>query len=397
MKKINLSILSILCLALAFTNCSGPNKLAIITGADQTSKYLPYLKGKNVAMTINQTSTIGNKLSLDSLLSLGVKVVKVFSPEHGFRGDNSYDTGIDEKTGVQLISLFRTHKKPTKEDLAGVDVMIFDIQDVGVRFYTFLSTLHYVMEACAENNIELIVFDRPNPNDSYVDGPVLEKNFKSFVGMDPIPIVHGMTFGEYAQMLNGEGWLENKIKCKLKVIKMLNYKHGKPYILPIPPSPNLNTQQSILLYPSLCLFEGTVISVGRGTYFPFQVLGNPELKDKYSFSFKPVSIPRMSTHPPHMNIECYGLDLRNYNTNIFKETGRINLSWLIEFYNAYPSKDKFFKKGTNGKFTRFDRLAGTSKLREQIIAGKTEKEIRDSWEPGLSQFKNIRKKYLLYK
>jgi uncharacterized protein YbbC (DUF1343 family) len=415
MKKIFLLLLPIICL-LTFTNSINqngsagfdssnnikgvPSKTDIITGADQTSKYLPYLKGKNVGMTINQTSTIGNKLSMDSLLSLGVKVVKGFGPEHGFRGNASDGTKIgndkDDKTGIPIISLYGDHNKPTKEDLAGIDVMIFDIQDVGVRFYTFLSTLHYVMEACAENNVELIVFDRPNPNDSYVDGPILDEKFKSFVGMHPIPIVHGMTFGEYAQMVNGEGWLANKIRCKLKVIKLLNYKHGKPYTLPIPPSPNLNTQQSILLYPSLCLFEGTIISQGRGTYFPFQVLGNPELKGKYSFSFKPVSIKGMSDNPPHMNKECYGLDLRKYNTEKFKETGRINLSWLIELYNAYPFKDKFFNKNKNENFG-IDRLAGTDKLRKQIIAGKTEKEIRDSWEPGLSQYKNMRKKYMLYK
>lgn len=416
MKTFNLSILPIFWLTLAFIIDADSNKAVdidfmnqitmvtskndIITGAARTPEYLPYLKDKNVAMTINQSSTIGKKLSLDSLLSLGINVVKVFGPEHGFRGNVSDGATIgndkDEKTGIPIISLYGVRNKPAKEDLEGVDVMIFDIQDVGVRFYTFLATLHYVMEACAENNIELILFDRPNPNDSYVDGPILEENFKSFVGMDPIPIVHGMTFGEYAQMLNGEGWLEKKIKCKLKVIEMLNYEHGKPYILPISPSPNLNTQQSILLYPSLCLFEGTEISQGRGTYFPFQVLGNPELKGKYSFSFIPVSIKGMSENPPQMNLECYGLDLRNYNTNIFKDNGRINLSWLIEFYNAYPFKDKFFSKNKNGVF-RFDRLAGNNKLREQIVAGKTEKEIRDSWEPGLSLYKTMHKKYLLYK
>jgi uncharacterized protein YbbC (DUF1343 family) len=416
MKTFSLSILPIFWLTIAFLIDGDSNKAVdidlmnqittvtskndIITGAARTPEYLPFLKDKNVVMTINQSSTIGKKLSLDSLLSLGIKVVKVFGPEHGFRGNASDGATIgydkDEKTGIPIISLYGVKNKPAKEDLKGVDVMIFDIQDVGVRFYTFLSTLHYVMEACAENNIELIVFDRPNPNDSYVDGPILEENFKSFVGMDPIPIVHGMTFGEYAQMLNGEGWLENKIKCKLKVIEMLNYEHGKPYILPISPSPNLNTQQSILLYPSLCLFEGTEISQGRGTYFPFQVLGNTELKGKYSFSFIPVSIKGMSENPPQMNKECYGLDLRNYNTNIFKDSGRINLSWLIEFYNAYPFKDKFFSKNKNGAF-RFDRLAGNNKLREQIVAGKTEKEIRDSWEPGLSLYKTMHKKYLLYK
>jgi uncharacterized protein YbbC (DUF1343 family) len=391
MKKFKLKIFLILTTSLILTNSFGQNNSVIVTGADQTNEYLSYLRGKNVAVTINQSSIIGDRVSLDSLISLGIKVVIGFNPEHGFRGGNNYST-TDEKTGIPIKSLYRRGtNKPTPEDLKGVDVMIFDMQDVGTRFYTYSSTLHYVMEACAENNIELIVLDRPNPNDSYVDGPVLEEKFKSFVGLDPVPIVHGMTFGEYAGMINGEGWLENNIKCKLKVIKMMNYIHGKQYYLPVPPSPNLNTQQSILLYPSLCLFEGTVISQGRGTYFPFQVLGNPELKDKYKFSFKPVSINGMSVSPPHLDKDCFGLDLRKYDTNVFSKTGRINLSWLIEFYNAYPNKDEFFKKD------KFDSLAGTNKLREQIIAGKTEKEIRDSWEPGLSQYKAIREKYLIYK
>jgi len=394
MKKTNFSILPFLFLALVLINCGGQTKSDIITGADQTNKYLPYLEGKNVALTINHSSVIDGTPILDSLMSLGIKVIIAFGPEHGIRGNASAGAPIendtDEKTSIPIISLYGDYYKPTPEDLAGVDVMIYDIQDVGVRFYTYSVTLLYVMEACAENNVELLVFDRPNPNDFYVDGPVLEEEFKSFVGMTPIPIVHGLTFGEYATMLNSEGWLANGVQCKLKVISMLNYEHGKPYISPVPPSPNLNTQQSILLYPSLCLFEGTIISQGRGTYFPFQVLGNPELKEKYPFSFKPVSINGMSEHPPHVNLECYGLDLRNYNTNIFKETGRINLSWLIEFYNAYPFKDMFFND-------YFEKLAGTANLREQIIAGKTEKEIRDSWEPELSQYKDIRMKYLLYK
>ena len=390
MRRIKFITLFMTSISLIMAGCTGEKETVIVTGADQTDQYLPDLQGKNVAMTINQSSLIGKQVSLDSLLSLGVNVVVGFNPEHGFRGSNVYDT-IDAKTGIRVRSLYRTEtNKPLKKDLEGVDIMIYDIQDVGTRFYTYLTTLHYVMESCAENGIELIVLDRPNPNDSYVDGPVLEKGFKTFVGIDPIPIVHGMTFGEYAEMLNGEGWLANGIKCKLKVVKMLNYKHGKPYVCPVPPSPNLNTQQSILLYPSLCLFEGTVISQGRGTYFPFQVLGNPELKDKYTFSFTPVSIEGMSVNPPHLGKECYGLDLRKYNTDIFRKTGRMNLSWLKEFYNAYPNKEEFFRN------EKFDKLAGTNKLREQIIAGKTEKEIRESWEPELSKFKEIRKKYLLY-
>ncbi|MGB8359342.1 MAG: DUF1343 domain-containing protein [Bacteroidales bacterium] len=390
MRRIKFITLFITGISLIIAGCTGEKETVIVTGADQTDQYLPDLQGKNVAMTINQSSLIGKQVSLDSLLSLGVNVVVGFNPEHGFRGSNVYDT-IDAKTGIRVRSLYRTEtNKPLKKDLESIDIMIYDIQDVGTRFYTYLTTLHYVMESCAENGIELIVLDRPNPNDSYVDGPVLEEGFKTFVGIDPIPIVHGMTFGEYAEMLNGEGWLANGIKCKLKVVKMLNYKHGKPYVCPVPPSPNLNTQQSILLYPSLCLFEGTVISQGRGTYFPFQVLGNPELKDKYTFSFTPVSIEGMSVNPPHLGKECYGLDLRKYNTDIFRKTGRMNLSWLKEFYNAYPNKEEFFRN------EKFDKLAGTNKLREQIIAGKTEKEIRESWEPELSKFKEIRKKYLLY-
>ncbi|MBC7758830.1 MAG: DUF1343 domain-containing protein [Phormidesmis sp. FL-bin-119] len=369
-------------------------KATIRTGAQQIDKYLPLLKGKNVGLSINNTSVIDGKLSMDTLLKLGVKIVKGFGPEHGFRGKASAGAKIgdetDEKTGVPLISLYGSKYKPTVEDMKGIDVMIFDMQDVGVRFYTYLSTLHYIMEACAENNVELILLDRPNPNDGYVDGPVREADQESFVGKHAIPILHGLTFGEYAGMINGEGWLPGKAKCKLTVIKMENYAHGMSYILPIAPSPNLNTQQSILLYPSLCLFEGTVISQGRGTLFPFTVLGNPELKGKYEFSFKPVSIPGMSEKPPHMDKNCYGLDLRKYDTSIFTSTGRINLTWLKEFYAAYPNKAAFFRAAN------FDRLAGTTKLRNQIIEGKSEEEIRKSWEPQLGQFKEMRKNYLLY-
>lgn len=393
--KINcIALTSLLSITMIFTGCGVKEETTIITGADQTEAYLPDLKGKNVGLTINHSSLIGKSSSLDSLVSLGINVVRIYGPEHGYRGNASDGApilnDIDEKTGVQAISLYGDHNKPTPEEMEGIDVMVFDIQDVGVRFYTFLSTLHYVMEACAENNIRLIVLDRPNPNGFYVDGPIREEEYKSFIGTDPIPAVHGMTFGEYAEMLNGEGWLANGIKCDLKVIKVLNYDHGKPYVSPVPPSPNLNSQQSILLYPSLCFFEGTVISQGRGTYFPFTVLGNPKLQDKYSFSFTPDSIKGMSEHPPLRGEVCYGIDLRDYNTDIFRQTGRINLSWLIEFYNAYPDKANFFN-------SYFELLAGTAKLREQIIAGKPEEEIRASWEPGLSEFKQIRSKYLLYK
>ncbi|SDL94655.1 Uncharacterized conserved protein YbbC, DUF1343 family [Daejeonella rubra] len=370
------------------------------TGAEQTELYLPYLKGKRIGMVVNPTSVIGSTTVVDSLLSLGVKIVKIFGPEHGFRGDASagihVDDSFDAKTGIPAISLYGKHNKPTKEDLADIDLMIYDIQDVGVRFYTYINTLQHVMEACADNNKELLILDRPNPNGFYVDGPILDQKLKSGIGINPIPITHGLTIAEYAQMLNGEGWLANKVKCNIKVIKNANYTHTMPYVLPVKPSPNLNTAQSILLYPSLCLFEGTIISQGRGTYFPFTILGNPDLKGKYKFSFVPKGIKGMSETPLHMNKDCYGIDLRQYNTNKIRKEGKINLSWLIELYNAYPYKDKFFDFKQSNQMGNFDKLAGTYDLKQQIIAGKSEEEIRQSWEPGLSQYKLMRKKYLLY-
>ncbi len=373
----------------------------IRTGADQTEQYLSYLKGKRIGMVVNPTSVIGNTTSVDSLKSLGVNIVKIFGPEHGFRGDASagikVDDTFDAKTGIPAISLYGKHHKPSQEDLADVDLMIFDIQDVGVRFYTYINTLQYVMEACAENNKELLILDRPNPNGFYVDGPILDLKLKSGIGINPIPIVHGLTVAEYAQMLNGEGWLANKVRCKIKVIKVANYLHSTPYVLPVKPSPNLNTQQSILLYPTLCLFEGTIISQGRGTYFPFTVLGNPDLRGKYKFSFVPKSIKGMSETPLHQDKNCYGIDLRQYNTNKIRNTGKINLSWLIELYNAYPYKEKFFDFKQSNQMGNFDKLAGTETLKQQIIAGKSEEDIRQSWEPGLSQYKIMRKKYLLYR
>ena len=388
--KTKISILTLLVVIMLPFACSDKKSSEIIPGADRTEVYLPLLEGKNVALAVNNSSVVGGKALLDTLLNRGVNIVKIFSPEHGFRGGNRYDT-LDAETGVPIVLLYGAgNYKPVPEDLSDVDVVIFDMQDVGTRFYTYLSTLHYVMEACAENNKEVIVLDRPNPNDYYIDGPILDTNFRSFVGMHPIPVLHALTLGEYANMINGESWLKGGLKCSLAVIEMDNYEHGKPYTLPIPPSPNLNTQQSILLYPSLCLFEGTIISQGRGTMFPFQVLGNPDLKEHYDFSFTPVSIEGMSTNPPHKDKECFGMDLREYDINIFKESGRINLSWLIEFYNIHPDKENFFHTG------RFDRLAGTDKLRNQIIEGKTEQEIRDSWEPALSEFIEMRKGYLLY-
>lgn len=367
----------------------------IIPGADQTELYFNYLKGKNIGMVINQTSIIGNShmVSVDSLLKRGVAIKKIFGPEHGFRGNASngavVNDSVDPTTGLPAISLYGKHYKPTVDDLKGLNLIIFDIQDVGARFYTYISTLHYVMEACAENNIELLILDRPNPNGYSVDGPVLDTAYRSFVGMHPIPITHGMTIGEYAQMINGEGWLQNKVQCKLKIIKVANYKHSSAYVLPVNPSPNLNTNQSILLYPSVCLFEGTTLSLGRGTMFPFQVIGHPVLKGKYTYYFKPVSIAGMSEEPPQKNQLCYGINLKNYNIQNIRATGKINLGWLIQLYKAFPDKAHFF----NAYFTK---LAGNEILRKQIEAGKTEQQIRKSWEPALSKFKQMRGKYLLY-
>lgn len=373
---------------------------SIITGADQTEKYLPYLKGKRIGMVVNPSSRIKGKISVDSLKALGVNIVKIFGPEHGFRGDASngahVDDSTDPKTGIPVVSLYGKSGKPAPQDLAQVDLMIYDLQDVGARYYTYLATLHRVMEACAENNKELMILDRPNPNGYMVDGPVLDMKLKSGIGFHPVPIAHGMTVAEYAQMINGQGWMAGGIKCKLKIIPLANYDHSMSYTLPVHPSPNLNTQQSILLYPSLCLFEGTIISQGRGTLFPFTVLGNPDLKGKYKFAFTPKSITGMSETPLFQDTECYGLDLRNYDTRKLIKSKQVNLSWLLEMYKAYPYKEKFFDFKQSKQMGSFDKLAGTTSLKEQIIAGKTEKEIRESWEPSLTQFKNMRKQYLLY-
>lgn len=372
----------------------------ILTGAAQTEKYLPLLKGKRVGMVVNPTSVINETTSVDSLLKRGVNIVKIFGPEHGFRGDASagikVDDAIDQKTGIKAISLYGKHEIPAPADLADVDIMVFDIQDVGVRFYTYINTLQYVMQSCAENKKELLILDRPNPNGFYIDGPILDSRLISGIGLKPIPIVHGLTVGEYAQMLNGEAWLKNKVQCKITIIKVANYNHDMPYDLPVKPSPNLNTQQSILLYPTLCLFEGTYLSQGRGTLFPFTVLGAPALKGKYSFSFTPKSIKGMAETPLHQNQECYGLDLRNYNISNLRKDKVLNLKWLIELYQAYPDKADFFNFKLSKQMNNFDKLAGVYSLKEQIIAGKSEKEIRASWEPGLSQYKKMRKKYLLY-
>ena len=379
MKKITLIFLLIATVSLAQN---------IKTGAENFEKYLPLLKGKSVGIVTNQTSIVDQKTHLvDFLLSKNVKIKTIFAPEHGFRG--TADAGehlndeIDAKTGLQIVSLYGKNSKPKPEQLQGIDIVVFDIQDVGSRFYTFISTLHIVMEACAENNIPIIVLDRPNPVGSIVDGPILEKEFASFVGMDAIPILHGMTFGEYAKMLNGEKWLENGVQCKLTVVECKNYKREMPYHLPVKPSPNLPNDQSINLYASLCLFEGTNVSMGRGTETQFQIYGSPYLP-KSDFVFTPK--PNFGAKEPTYNgVLCYGEDLTQY-----PKLDKIELKWLIKAYNTTSDKSRFFNKF-------FTRLAGTKKLQEQIEAGVSEEEIRNSWKEGLENFKKMRAKYLIYK
>lgn len=377
----------------------GFSKKPIKTGADQVEKYLPYLKGKRVGMVVNQTSIIGNKSSVDSLLKLGIHIQTIFGPEHGFRGNASNGAVVgderDPETGISVVSLYGKKRKPSKEDMAAIDIMVFDIQDVGCRFYTNINTLCDVMESCAESGKELLILDRPDPN-GFVDGPVLDMKFKSGIGKFPIPITHGMTIGEFAQMINGEGWIPGKLKCNIKIIPVKNYAHNMNYTLPVHPSPNLNSQQSILLYPSLCLFEGTIISQGRGTHIPFTVLGSPALKGIYPFSFTPVSLQGMSETPLHQDEVCYGLDLRKYDMAGFRKKGKINIQWMMELYKKYPEKEKFFDRSQSKQMGSIDGLAGTNLFKEQIIAGKSEEEIRKSWEPGLSEYKKMRAKYLLY-
>ena len=395
-------------LALAVVSCSSDKSTSetkqppkpLLTGADQTNKYVPYLNGKRVAMLANQTATVAGKPSVDVYQAMGVNIVKIFGPEHGFRGNASngarVNDEIDAKTGIPIISLYGEKRKPSTKDLADVDVMIFDVQDVGVRFYTKINTLRDVMESCAANNVELMVLDRPNPHGYLIDGPILDMNLKSGIGQFPIPIAHGLTIGEFAQMINGEGWLTNNLKCNLKVIPLANYTHDTPYVLPIYPSPNLNTAQSVMLYPSTCLFEGTILNHGRGTYMPFTVLGAPALKGIYSFSYTPVSIPGMSETPLHQNQVCYGLDLRGYDVEQLRKSGKINLQWMMELYRAYPDKEKFFDSSYSNQIGSIDRLSGTTEFRKQIIAGVSEEEIRKTWEAGLAAYKKMRQKYLLY-
>lgn len=372
----------------------------LLTGAEQTNLYFPLLKNKRVGVVANPTSVIGTTHLVDSLMGAGIKVVKAFGPEHGFRGNASAGAKVkdetDPATGIKIVSLYGSKRKPSAEDLKDVDIMIFDIQDVGCRFYTYINVLGDVMESCAELNKPLIILDRPNPNGYLVDGPILDMKLKSGIGMYPIPIAHGMTVGEFAQMINGEGWLPLKKKCDIRVIPVANYHHDLLYTLPVKPSPNLNTQQSIMLYPSICLFEGTIISQGRGTYKPFTILGAPALKGKYNFSFKPVSIQGMAETPLHMNEECYGLDLNQVDIEKLVKSRRLNIQWMIELYNAYPYKEKFFDRSQSKQMGNIDYLAGVYNFRKQITEGVSEETIRASWEPGLSEYKEMRKKYLLY-
>lgn len=362
---------------------------SIVVGAARFQEYLPLLANKKVGIVANQTSVVNDTHLVDALLQLKVSIKKVFAPEHGFRGiadaGEAIKDGIDTKTGLPIISLYGKNKKPSLHQLEGIDVMIFDIQDVGARFYTYISTLHYVMEACAEANIPVIVFDRPNPNGHYIDGPILEPEHSSFIGMHPIPVVHGMTIGEYAKMINGEGWLQNRGLCDLSVITMKQYTHQIAYSLPIKPSPNLPNDTAINLYPSLCFFEGTFVSAGRGTELQFQVFGAPSFSsEKYPFSFTPQA-NEGAKYPKFKGEECHGMDLRKV-----EKLHQLNLDWLIDAYASSTQKETFF-------IPFFTKLAGTEKLQQQIEAGLTSEEIRETWAAGLEKYNQMRQPYLLYK
>jgi len=394
----NTYLLSIVLVFIFFSCKSSTNKAVnpdkqsvtqkILPGAYNLTAYLHLLKNKHVAIVSNQTSEINSVHLVDTLLNKGVNIVKVFAPEHGFRGQAAAGEHVadskDKRTGLSIISLYGKHKKPTSADLQNVEIIVFDIQDVGVRFYTYLSTLHYVMEAAAEQNIPVIVLDRPNPNSGYIDGPVMKDAHKSFVGLHPVPIVYNMTIGEYARMINGEKWLKNGIQTDLTVIPVKNYRRNDTYILPVKPSPNLPNHQAVRLYPSLCLFEGTDVSVGRGTDFPFQVYGSPYLPDT-GFQFMPQPNAG-SKRPKHQGKVCYGKDLRN-----ITPPTNLHLDWMIETYHQYPSdkKSRYFNKF-------FNRLAGDEQLQQDIIQGLPVEQIKSKWQKDLNKFKQIRKKYLIY-
>ena len=372
------------------------SETALRTGAERMEQYLPQLSGKRVALCGNQTSVVGTTHLVDTLLAQDVNLVKLFCPEHGFRGQAeagaTIASGKDPQTGLPVVSLYGKNKKPTAEQLQDIDIMLFDLQDVGCRFYTYISTLHYVMEAAAESGIKVIVLDRPNPNGFYVDGPVLDPAYKSFVGMHPVPVVYGMTIGEYARMINGEKWLANGVQCDLEVVSLEGYTHKTRYQLPVAPSPNLQTVEAVFLYPSLCFFEGTNISVGRGTDHPFEMFGAPGLRSG-EYRFIPHAIPGVSENPPFKDQECRGYLLTTTAANEFYKPipGRVNLTYLLVAYSNCADKQQFFLKNNF-----FDKLAGTDQLRKQIVAGASEDEIIASWQPALKDFKLLRSKYLLY-
>jgi uncharacterized protein YbbC (DUF1343 family) len=382
----------VLSLILTFLSLGLYSQNKVIVGAERLEEYLSLVKNKKVGILTNQTSVVRNQNGdfihlLDTLLSLDVDVIKIFSPEHGFRGNveagGYVNNSVDSKTNLPIISLYGKNKKPTKEQIKDCEVILFDVQDVGCRFYTYISTLHYVMEACAENNCKLIVLDRPNPND-YIDGPVLEAKFQSFVGMHRVPVLHAMTIGEYAKMINGEGWLENSIQCDLQVIEIFGWEHDmkEVYQLFVAPSPNLQTPKAIELYPSLCFFEGTKVSVGRGTDTPFEIIGYPDYYDK-TFSFTPRAIKGVSDNPMYKGKKCYGMkDLK-------VQKKELDLSFLIKMYKTANKKEDFFN-------SFFDKLAGTDQLRKQIERGLSQEEIKLSWQKDIEKFKKIRQKYLLY-
>ena len=360
-------------------------------GAERTEQYLSLLQGKNVAVVANQTSMVKKTPLVDTLISMGVNIVKIFAPEHGFYGTQDAGALIknskDKKLSIAIVSLYGKHDKPTEEDMKGIDVVIYDLQDVGVRFFTYVSTLHLVMEACAENKKQLIVLDRPDPNGFYVDGPVLDSKFKSYVGQDPVPIVYGMTPAEYARMLNGEKWLKDGIQCDLICVPVQGYSHKNLYELPVKPSPNLPNMAAIYLYPSLALFEGTPISVGRGTDTPFQVIGSPTFQNA-TYTFTPQSKPG-ATDPPYKGQECHGYNLSDFGNILMKNYQKLYLFWLKGAYKDYPDKTTFFN-------AYFKSLAGTDQLQQQIEKGMPDDDIRKSWEPALSNYKTLRKRYLLY-
>lgn len=405
--KFSILIIALSLLVFGFQSSKSKNvdksndlKKSIITGAERTDKYLKLLEGKRVAIMANPTTIIGDRHLVDSLITVGVNIVKVFGPEHGFRGNASAGVKVndetDKLTGIPIISLYGKKKKPSTKDLADVDIVIYDLQDVGCRFFTNINALVKLMEACYENQKKLIILDRPNPNGYLIDGPILDMKYKSGIGKFPLPMSHGLTVGEFARMANGEGWLANGVRCNIEVIQVLNYNHDMPYELPVSPSPNLNTQQSVLLYPSTCMFEGTYLNHGRGTQSPFTILGSPQLKDKYQFNFTPQGIKGMAENPIFRGQVCYGVDLRDFDINQLRERKQINLSWIIELYKAHPEKEKFFNSSLSNQMGVIEYLIGSGLFRDQISNGVSENKIRKSWEPGLSKYKALRLDYLIY-